>query len=296
MNSDLMLGMVLAAVSASVLAYLLVKTVFATAENSSGPANGGSVRVLLAIPGVLVERQRGKDKSLDRELQDIERLRVQAGCRFLEGATAAEIFVARFVFPLVTAAVVLPVGALLKLGFGTVMLVTVGFGAMLYLWPRSALKSAAELRSARFVADLPTVLDVMRLVSQSGGDLYSSIRNAISVTPPSPVREELIRLTNEVAIGISLSAALNNVGERVNAPDANAVFSTLAQSLEMGTSVSDNLQSAAGLIRHSQRMKAQMQAQKAVVAMSFPLLLLILPGVFVVLFAPLIIQYMNMNH
>ena len=40
-------------------------------------------------------------------------------------------------------------------------------------------------------------------------------------------------------------------------------------------------------------MKAQAQAQKAVVNMSFPLLLLILPGIFIVLFAPLVIQFIN---
>ena len=80
---------------------------------------------------------------------------------------------------------------------------------------------------------------------------------------------------------------------RVGTNEANAVFSTLAQSLEMGTSMADNLQSASQLIRHSARVKAQAQAQKAVVNMSFPLLLLILPGIFIVLFAPLVIQYIN---
>ena len=54
-----------------------------------------------------------------------------------------------------------------------------------------------------------------------------------------------------------------------------------------------NLQSAAQLIRHAARVKAQAQAQKAVVNMSFPLLLLILPGIFIVLFAPLVIQFIN---
>ena len=55
----------------------------------------------------------------------------------------------------------------------------------------------------------------------------------------------------------------------------------------------ENLQGAAQLIRHSARVKAQTQAQKAVVNMSFPLLLLILPGIFIVLFAPLVIQFIN---
>ena len=121
----------------------------------------------------------------------------------------------------------------------------------------------------------------------------ADIRAVIDVMDPGPVRDELSRVVAEVTIGTSLAAALNNVAARVGTNEANAVFSTLAQSLEMGTSVAENLQSAAQLIRHSARVRAQAQAQKAVVNMSFPLLLLILPGVFIVLFAPLVIQYIN---
>lgn len=293
MEYDLIIGWLFASVSAGALAYLLTKTLFAASVQTETSERGGAMRAVLGFAGAFVERRRGFDRELARELDDIEKLRVQAGGTFLEGASAAEIFAARFVFPLLAVATAAAVGSLLGLGAAVTGLVATFFGVVLYGWPKSALKSAAEKRSARFTADLPTVLDVMRLVSQSGGDLYSSIQNAIAVSPPSPVREELVRLTNEVAIGRSLSESLNAVGERVNSSDANAVFSTLAQSLEMGTSVSDNLQNAAGLIRHTQRLQAQMKAQKAVVAMSFPLLLLILPGVFIVLFAPLIIQYMS---
>ena len=167
------------------------------------------------------------------------------------------------------------------------------FGVMLYAYPESGLKSAALERTRKFTRDLPGALDVMRLVAQSGGDLLSAIRAVIDVMQPGPVREELARVVGEVTIGTSLAAALNNVATRVGTNEANAVFSTLAQSLEMGTSVAENLQSAAQLIRHAARVKAQAQAQKAVVNMSFPLLLLILPGIFIVLFAPLVIQFIN---
>ena len=167
------------------------------------------------------------------------------------------------------------------------------FAVLMYAYPESGLKAAAEERTRRFTRDLPGALDVMRLVAQSGGDLLSAIRAVIDVMPGGPVRDELSRVVAEVTIGTSLAAALNNVAARIGTNEANAVFSTLAQSLEMGTSVAENLQGAAQLIRHAARVKAQTQAQKAVVNMSFPLLLLILPGIFIVLFAPLVIQFIN---
>lgn len=291
---DLVIGLGTAAAGTGTLAYVLLRAVFSGVFGGDGGQSGGSgVRALLALPATFIARRRTLDLELQRKLDQLEKLRVKAGGRFLEGASAPEIFAAKFVFPALAIAAVSVVFMLLRLPSGGGLLIALFFAVLLYVWPETGLKSAAALRSAKFVADLPMVLDVMRLVSQSGGDLYSSIQNAIAVTAKSPVKEELIRAVNEVAIGTSLAKALTNVADRVDTPDATAVFSTLAQSLEMGTSVSDNLMSASSLMRHSARVRAQARAQKAVVAMSFPLLLLILPGVFIVLFAPMIIQFMN---
>lgn len=292
MKIDVIIAFLCAAASAGILAYLFVKGMLASSGGVSR-SSGSSVRTVLAPIALFLEARRGKDIQLDGTLNRYEKLVVQSGGRFLEGATAGEIFAARFVFPVAVVAIIVPLGLLLRLSGGIVMMGAVFFGVLMYAYPESGLKAAAAERTRRFTRDLPGSLDVMRLVAQSGGDLLSAIRSVIEVMEQGPVREELSRVVAEVTIGTSLAAALNNVATRVGTNEANAVFSTLAQSLEMGTSVADNLQSAAQLIRHAARVRAQAQAQKAVVNMSFPLLLLILPGIFIVLFAPLVIQFLN---
>jgi len=292
MQIDMIIALVCACVSAAALAYVFVKAILGAADGLQG-SGSASVRSILAPLALFVEHRRALDPELNRTISNLEKLVIQSGGKFLEGATASEVFVARFVFPLFALAVIIPVGLMFKLSGGIVMLAALFFAALLYAYPASGLKSAAEERSRRFTRDLPGSLDVMRLVAQSGGDLLSAIRSVIEVTGSGPVKDELARVVAEVAIGTSLATALNNVAARVGTNEANAVFSTLAQSLEMGTSVSENLMSASQLIRHSARVKAQAQAQKAVVNMSFPLLLLILPGIFIVLFAPLVIQFIN---
>jgi len=290
MKIDLILACVCAAVASGCLVNLFVRAVLGA---RSALEAGGGVRALLAFPAAIVARRRTLDRELDRQLADLEKLRVQAGCRYLEGATAPEIFAARFVFPLLAVAFIVAFGLVFRLPGGLLFLGAVFFGAMLYVYPASGLKAAATARTVRFTHDLPMALDVMRLVCQAGGDLQSAVKSTVAVLRDSPVREELVRAINEMTIGTPLARALSNVGERIATPDANAVFSTLSQALEMGTSVTDNLRAASDLIRHSLRIKAQARAQKAVVAMTFPLLLLILPGVFIVLFAPMIIQFVN---
>ena len=291
MKIDMILAIACTAVSVMTLTFLFVRGMLGTADGMR--QSGSSLRALLSPIALLIEHRRGMDPELNRTLERLDKLIVQSGGRFLDGATAAEVFAARFVLPLLALAVIVPLGMMLRMSGGIVLIGAAFFAVMLYAYPESGLKSAAEDRTRRFTRDLPGSLDVMRLVAQSGGDLLSAIRAVIEVTPKSPVRDELSRVVAETAIGTSLAAALNNVAARIGTNEANAVFSTLAQSLEMGTSVAENLQSAAQLIRHAARVKAQAQAQKAVVNMSFPLLLLILPGIFIVLFAPLVIQFVN---
>lgn len=288
----LALGIAAAGAAAAVVAFALVRQAAGFRQRQRDAAAGLSgIRVLLAAFVPFVQRHRGRDVSLDRTLAKYERLIVQSGGAFLDGATAEEVFAARFVLPALALAVLGVLGAVLRLSPALTILVAVAFAVLLYLWPEQALADLARKRLHAFSRDLPQVLDVMRLVSQSGGDLYGAIEAAVEVSPKGPVRDELSRALGEVAIGSSLAAALNNVAARVDSPDANAVFSTMAQALEMGTGVSENLGEAVTLMRKASRIRAQEKAQKAVVAMTFPLLLLILPGVFIVLFAPLVIQY-----
>ena len=291
MKIDIVIALACTAVSAMALVFLFVRGVLGTAGDVK--QSGSSLRAILAPIALFIEHRRGRDQELNRTLERLEKLVVQSGGRFMDGATAGEVFAARFVLPLATFAVIMPLGAMLRLPGGLAFMGAVFFAVLMYAYPESGLKAAAEERTRRFTRDLPGALDVMRLVAQSGGDLLSAIRAVIDVMPGGPVRDELSRVVAEVTIGTSLAAALNNVAARIGTNEANAVFSTLAQSLEMGTSVAENLQGAAQLIRHAARVKAQTQAQKAVVNMSFPLLLLILPGIFIVLFAPLVIQFIN---
>lgn len=294
MNGQIHLALALAAAgaAAAVLAFALVRQAAGFRQRQQAAASGLSgLRVLLAAFVPFVQRHRGRDVSLDRTLAKYERLVMQSGGAFLDGATAEEVFAARFVLPVLALAVLCALGAVLRLSPALTILVAIAFAALFYLWPEQALADLAKKRLHAFSRDLPQVLDVMRLVSQSGGDLYGAIEAAVEVSPKGPVRDELSRALGEVAIGSSLAAALNNVAARVDSPDANAVFSTMAQALEMGTGVSENLGEAVALMRKASRIRAQEKAQNAVVAMTFPLLLLILPGVFIVLFAPLVIQY-----
>ena len=113
MKIDLILAFVCSAVSAMSLAFLFVRGMLGTTDGLK--RSGSSLRAILAPIALVVEHRRGRDVELSRTLDRLEKLVVQSGGRFMEGATAAEVFAARFVFPLVAFAVVLPLGATINM-------------------------------------------------------------------------------------------------------------------------------------------------------------------------------------
>jgi tight adherence protein C len=73
-----------------------------------------------------------------------------------------------------------------------------------------------------------------------------------------------------------------------------AEFSTLViaitQSIETGTSIANTLATTAAEMRNSRLLIAKEEAQKVTVKITFPMLLLIVPGVFIVLLGPIILK------
>ncbi len=294
LSMDLLFGVIGGATAIAIVTFYAIRALLRVnadivAEKS---ASRPALNQLLTFVATFVEHRRGLDLRLDRRLTELDMLVRQSGGTFLNGASGTEIFVARWVLPILVTLFMLVLLSLLRLPTAMVLLMTLLFAAMSFAWPESGLKAAAQARTRLFARQLPGALDILRLVAQSGGDLFSAIVSVTQVCEPGPVREELIAVRNEVTLGVSLATALMHVSERINTPEANAVFTTLSQSLEMGTSVTENLRNASALIRRQGRVRAQEQAQKAVVAMSFPLLLLILPGVFIVLLGPLVLQFL----
>jgi hypothetical protein len=58
----------------------------------------------------------------------------------MDGATAAEVFAARFVLPLIALVIIVPVCAMLRIPGGWVFMGSAFFVALLYAYPESGLK------------------------------------------------------------------------------------------------------------------------------------------------------------
>ena len=110
------------------------------------------------------------------------------------------------------------------------------------------------------------------------------------ITSPERFRRELQRVRRDLAFGASLSDALMEMAGRLGVTELTSLVVALTQSLETGTSISDTLS-----VFYLGPAQAETARSKGGGAdrnreIAFPMLLLIIPGIFIVLLGPVLLK------
>jgi tight adherence protein C len=177
---------------------------------------------------------------------------------------------------------VLPVSPLVKMG---VALGAIGLSAMA---PNIFISNKISKRRAAFLKALPDALDLLVICAEAGLTLDAALNR---------VGRENARSFPELADEFSLTAielgflpnrrqALTNLNSRVELPSVRAVTATLIQAEKYGTPLANSLRVLSGEFRNERMMKAEEKAAKLPVIMTVPLILFIMPTLFIVLLGP----------
>lgn len=168
-----------------------------------------------------------------------------------------------------------------------IYVIFVGFSFFL---PDMWLKDLAKARQSAITRSLPEALDTLALVVGAGVDLGGAIDVFIDGNKGSMLAEEFLRVRNEIKLGKPRAEALEGMAARSDCDPLTNFTTSVIQSERMGTSLSDVLNSQSQMMRAKRFHLAEELGQKAPVKMLAPLLLLIMPNVFIVLFAPMILK------
>lgn len=163
----------------------------------------------------------------------------------------------------------------------------------LFMYANFWLKKTFQKRQLAIARALPFVLDLLTLSVEAGLDFMTSIKRIIERRKVDPLAEELIQMFREVQLGTTRRDALKNLSWRCSHADITSLTASLIQADELGTSMGDVLHIQADQMRVRRFQRAEKLAQQAPVKMLFPLVAFIFPAVFVVLLAPVILQFLS---
>lgn len=136
---------------------------------------------------------------------------------------------------------------------------------------------------------LPEALDLLALAVEAGLGLEQAL-DEVSGELSGPLREELDRTLREEQLGRSRAAALSALAARTPSEDLRGLVSALLQTDRLGVPVGTTLQVHARELRRRRRARAREEANKAPVKLLLPLIVGILPGLFVVILGPAVLS------
>nr|WP_269449842.1 type II secretion system F family protein [Auraticoccus cholistanensis] len=101
-----------------------------------------------------------------------------------------------------------------------------------------------------------------------------------------PLAEELVRTLQDVQMGLSRREAYAALAARTDTPDLRRFIRAVVQADAYGISIADVLRTQAAEMRLKRRQRAEEKAMQIPVKVIFPLMLCILPVLFIVLLGP----------
>jgi tight adherence protein C len=159
--------------------------------------------------------------------------------------------------------------------------------------PDIVLNSYGSARKTSMERALPGFVDLLALIIESGIDLLMAIERIMEKMKSGPLREELGILLQESRLGTSRRAVLERFAIRTNLADAQSLTSLIIQSEQMGTPLASVLRSYAEDMRTRRVLKAEEVAGKIPVKILFPMIVFFFPIVFVIILAPVAVEFLN---
>jgi tight adherence protein C len=229
----------------------------------------------------------------DDWMNGTERLLAQAGIRRKSALALYCIFVLLFVFALAAGTVYLqrnnPNGAVSLIG-GLAAAFLLGF-----ILPKQILYRLVKSYRAKLQEALPDTVDLLGIVLGTGLGLDQAmmrVSEEMQFIYPE-LANEFATVVMQVRAGQERGKSFNQFVRRTGIEDIKSLAAMIIQSEKFGTSLAQALKVYADALRTRRRLRAEAAVGKAGIKMLFPIVLFILPVLFVITLVPGMLSVMK---
>ena len=221
--------------------------------------------------------------------KDVNKLRVKLDSAGFRSEKAVEVHLALQVLSGLVGLFLGGIGSIVAKGFTTTaMMYAAGIALLFFLLPGIILNIIASKRKEKIFLGLPDALDLMVVCVEAGlGQDQALRRVSEELDKAHPVvAAEFNQCNHELQMGKPREQVLQTLASRNDVEDLNTLANVLIQVDRFGTSVGKALRTQSDAMRTRRKQIAEEKASKTAVALIFPLVLCIFPGIFVVLVGP----------
>jgi tight adherence protein C len=145
---------------------------------------------------------------------------------------------------------------------------------------------------------LPDALDLMVICAEAGLGFEPAINRVASEiqTAHPAISKEFGQTASELRIVENSGVALSNLGSRTGLEGVKRMTSMLAQTMKYGTPLTDALRVLSAEMRHDMLIRFETRAARLPVLLTIPMILFILPCIFMIVGGPAYVQVMQNFH
>lgn len=173
--------------------------------------------------------------------------------------------------------------------FTRLVVVTGLVAAFGYVLPNILLYNAGKKRSTLIRNGLPDAMDLLTISVEAGLGFDAAV-SRVSKNSEGPLGQEFARLLQEMQLGVGRTDAMRAMGDRTSLPDLKSFCSAMVQADSLGIPIARVLRIQSQEMRVKRRQRAEEKAQQVPVRIMIPLILFILPCLFLVIMGPAGIQ------
>ncbi len=158
--------------------------------------------------------------------------------------------------------------------------------------PEILLLNKAQKRSKEILNSLADTLDLLTISVEAGMGFDAALGN-VARNSTGPLAEEFYRVLHEMQLGTGRMEAMRALADRTDVADLRMFVNAMVQADAFGIPIANVLRAQAREMRIKRAQRAEEKAMKVPVKMMFPLILFIMPVLFVIVIGPGAVNIMD---
>ncbi len=148
-----------------------------------------------------------------------------------------------------------------------------------------------QLRYQAIIVDLPFFVDLLALSTQAGADFMGAIQKISDAAENSLLGKEFDKVLRDTRLGSTREQAMKSMSRRLDIPEVTSFVNVLTDADATGASIGEVLKEQSEQMRLERFVRAEKAGARASQAILLPMMMFIIPAVFIMVFAPVGLQF-----
>jgi tight adherence protein C len=154
------------------------------------------------------------------------------------------------------------------------------------------LSAKARGRQMTMLRGLPDSMDLLTVCVEAGLGLDAAFHR-VAEKQRGPLVDEIRQMLREIGLGKARRDALLDLADRTQLEDVRTFANAVIQAEQLGTSLAGVLRAQSQRLRVRRRQRAEQDARRVPVKMVFPLVICLMPSLFIFILGPIVVNVAN---